>query len=77
MSEDVREAGEGSGSSFSEVEGSNDAETKIARSVTDGELRHRVLSPLTHNGVSTEEPLFEEHSLCVVNSALLCKLYPV
>ncbi|XP_047466600.1 SAM and SH3 domain-containing protein 1-like isoform X2 [Mugil cephalus] len=47
---EVREAGEGSGSSFSEAEGSSDAETRIARSVTDGELRHRLLSPLSHNG---------------------------
>lgn len=50
---EVREAGEGSGSSFSEMEGCNDEEPKIARSVTDGELRHRILSPLSHHGVST------------------------
>lgn len=49
---EVREAGEGSGSSFSEMEGCNDEEAKIARSVTDGELRHRILSPLSHHGVS-------------------------
>ncbi|TKS87001.1 SAM and SH3 domain-containing protein 1 [Collichthys lucidus] len=42
------EAGEGSGSSFSETEGCNDEEPKIARSVTDGELRHRNL--LSHHG---------------------------
>ncbi|XP_070776853.1 SAM and SH3 domain-containing protein 1 [Enoplosus armatus] len=47
---EVREAGEGSGSSFSETEGCNDEEPKIARSVTDGELRHRILSPLSHHG---------------------------
>ncbi|XP_074516279.1 SAM and SH3 domain-containing protein 1 isoform X5 [Sebastes fasciatus] len=47
---EVREAGEGSGSSFSEMEGCNDEEAKIARSVTDGELRHRILSPLSHHG---------------------------
>uniref|UniRef100_A0A8C9ZHF3 SAM and SH3 domain containing 1 n=1 Tax=Sander lucioperca TaxID=283035 RepID=A0A8C9ZHF3_SANLU len=47
---EVREAGEGSGSSFSEMEGCNDEEPKIARSVTDGELRHRILSPLSHHG---------------------------
>ncbi|XP_070698379.1 SAM and SH3 domain-containing protein 1 isoform X2 [Pempheris klunzingeri] len=47
---EVREAGEGSGSSFSEMEGCNDEGPKIARSVTDGELRHRILSPLSHHG---------------------------
>lgn len=45
------EAGEGSGSSFSEMDGCNE-EPKIARSVTDGELRHRILNPLSHHGVS-------------------------
>ncbi|TKS86982.1 SAM and SH3 domain-containing protein 1 [Collichthys lucidus] len=45
---EVMEAGEGSGSSFSETEGCNDEEPKIARSVTDGELRHRNL--LSHHG---------------------------
>ncbi|KAM9355224.1 SAM and SH3 domain-containing protein 1 isoform 2-T2 [Pholidichthys leucotaenia] len=44
---EVREPGEGS--SFSETEGCNE-EPKIARSVTDGALRHRVLNPLTHHG---------------------------
>ncbi|XP_030299781.1 SAM and SH3 domain-containing protein 1 isoform X3 [Sparus aurata] len=43
------EAGEGSGSSFSEMDGCNE-EPKIARSVTDGELRHRILNPLSHHG---------------------------
>ncbi|XP_054469921.1 SAM and SH3 domain-containing protein 1 isoform X2 [Anoplopoma fimbria] len=47
---EVREAGEGSGSSFSEMEGSNNEEPKLARSVTDGELRHRILSPLSQHG---------------------------
>nr|XP_046268734.1 SAM and SH3 domain-containing protein 1 isoform X2 [Scatophagus argus] len=47
---EVREAGEGSGSSFSETEACNDEELKIARSVTDGELRHRILNPLSHHG---------------------------
>ncbi|XP_038584804.1 SAM and SH3 domain-containing protein 1 isoform X2 [Micropterus salmoides] len=47
---EVREAGDGSGSSFSEAEGCHDEEPKIARSVTDGELRHRILSPLSHHG---------------------------
>ncbi|KAG8013165.1 SAM and SH3 domain-containing protein 1 [Nibea albiflora] len=42
------EAGEGSGSSFSETEGCNDEEPKMARSMTDGELRHRNL--LSHHG---------------------------
>ncbi|XP_053191793.1 SAM and SH3 domain-containing protein 1 isoform X1 [Scomber japonicus] len=47
----VREAGEGSGSSFFETDGGcNDEEPKLARSVTDGELRHRSLSPLSHHG---------------------------
>ncbi|KAM6912216.1 SAM and SH3 domain-containing protein 1 [Xenentodon cancila] len=45
---EVREAGEGS--SFSETDGCNDNEPKIARSVTDGELRHRVLGSLSHHG---------------------------
>ncbi|XP_069016691.1 SAM and SH3 domain-containing protein 1 isoform X1 [Embiotoca jacksoni] len=43
-------AAEGSGSSFSETEGCNEEEHKMARSVTDGELRHRVLNPLSHHG---------------------------
>ncbi|XP_019953711.2 SAM and SH3 domain-containing protein 1 isoform X2 [Paralichthys olivaceus] len=47
---EVREAGEGSASSFSETEGCNVEELKIARSVTDGELRHRILNPLSHHG---------------------------
>ncbi|KAK2826568.1 hypothetical protein Q5P01_020782 [Channa striata] len=47
---EVREGGEGSGSSFSETEGCNVEEPKIARSVTDGELRHRVLTPLSLHG---------------------------
>ncbi|XP_042356736.1 SAM and SH3 domain-containing protein 1 isoform X2 [Plectropomus leopardus] len=47
---EVREVAEGSGSSFSEVEVCNNEEPKIARSVTDGELRHRILSPLSHHG---------------------------
>ncbi|KAM9842573.1 SAM and SH3 domain-containing protein 1 [Aulostomus maculatus] len=47
---EVSEAAEGSGSSFSGTDGYNDEEPKMARSVTDGELRHRVLSPLSHHG---------------------------
>ncbi|XP_049917998.1 SAM and SH3 domain-containing protein 1 isoform X2 [Epinephelus moara] len=47
---EVRELVKGSGSSFSETEVCNDEEPKIARSVTDGELRHRILSPLSHHG---------------------------
>lgn len=48
---EAREAREDSGSSFSEMDGCNE-EPKIARSVTDGELRHRILNPLSHHGVS-------------------------
>lgn len=51
---DVGEAGEGPGSSFSEMEGCDNEEPKIARSVTEGELRHRILSPLSQHGVSSE-----------------------
>ncbi|XP_018559225.1 SAM and SH3 domain-containing protein 1 [Lates calcarifer] len=47
---EVREPGEGSGSSFSDTEGCNEEEAKLARSVTDGELRHRILNPLSHHG---------------------------
>ncbi|XP_014860378.1 PREDICTED: SAM and SH3 domain-containing protein 1-like [Poecilia mexicana] len=47
----VAEAGEGS--SFSETEGCGEDEPKMARSVTDGELRHRALGSLSHHGVST------------------------
>ncbi|XP_026157161.1 SAM and SH3 domain-containing protein 1 isoform X2 [Mastacembelus armatus] len=47
---EVREAGEGSGSSISETEVCNDEDPKIARSVTDGELHQHILSPLTHHG---------------------------
>ncbi|KAG7229109.1 hypothetical protein INR49_013051 [Caranx melampygus] len=50
VTREVREAGEGSGSSFSETDGCTEEEPKIARSVTDGELRHRMLSPLSHHG---------------------------
>uniref|UniRef100_A0A1A8TXC2 Sterile alpha motif domain-containing protein 5 n=1 Tax=Nothobranchius furzeri TaxID=105023 RepID=A0A1A8TXC2_NOTFU len=45
---EVREAAEGT--SFSETEGCNDEEPQIARSVTDGELRHRILGSLSHHG---------------------------
>ncbi|XP_043999739.1 SAM and SH3 domain-containing protein 1-like isoform X3 [Gambusia affinis] len=48
VAEDVREAGEGS--SFSETEGCSEEEPKMARSVTDGELRHRTLGSLGHHG---------------------------
>ncbi|KAM4543104.1 SAM and SH3 domain-containing protein 1 isoform 2-T2 [Odontesthes bonariensis] len=48
VEEEVREAGEGS--SYSETEPSNDEEPKISRSVTDGELRHRVLGSLGNHG---------------------------
>lgn len=51
VAEDVREAGEGS--SLSETEGCGEEEPKMARSVTDGELRHRALGSLSHHGVST------------------------
>lgn len=53
----MREAAEGSGSSFSEPGGCNEEEAKMARSVTDGELRHRILNPLSQHGVSGEELL--------------------
>lgn len=58
---ELREAGEGSVSSFSETEGCNNEEPKIARSLTEGELRHRILNPLSHHGVSTEEPLLRDY----------------
>lgn len=48
---EVREPGEGS--SFSETEGCSE-DPKIGRSVTDGELRDRVINPLSHHGVSIE-----------------------
>ncbi|XP_034418526.1 SAM and SH3 domain-containing protein 1 isoform X2 [Cyclopterus lumpus] len=47
---EVRPAAGGSGSSFSEMEGSNNEGPQIARSVTDGELRHRILIPLSQHG---------------------------
>ncbi|KAM4624711.1 SAM and SH3 domain-containing protein 1-like [Polymixia lowei] len=47
---EARETGGGSGSSLSETEGRDEEEPKIARSVTDGELRRRGLSPLGHHG---------------------------
>ncbi|KAF3700935.1 SAM and SH3 domain-containing protein 1 [Channa argus] len=50
VTRELREAGECSGSSFSETEGCNVEEAKIARSVTDEQLRHRVLNPLSHHG---------------------------
>uniref|UniRef100_A0A3Q2Q6J9 Sterile alpha motif domain-containing protein 5 n=1 Tax=Fundulus heteroclitus TaxID=8078 RepID=A0A3Q2Q6J9_FUNHE len=48
MAEEVREAGEGS--SISETEGCSEEEPKMARSATDGELRHRALASLSHHG---------------------------
>ncbi|KAM4724294.1 SAM and SH3 domain-containing protein 1 isoform 1-T3 [Anableps anableps] len=48
VAEDTREAGEGS--SFSETEGCSEEEPKMARSMTDGELRHRALGSLSHHG---------------------------
>ncbi len=54
-------AGEGSGSSFSETEVCNDEGPKIARSVTDGELRHRNLNLLSHHGVSTKAVLSSDN----------------
>lgn len=51
-----REEGESGAYSLSEAEGCNEEEHKIARSVTDGELRPRILKPLCNHGVSTEEP---------------------
>lgn len=50
---EIREAGETSGSSLSETDGCSTRELKMARSVTEGELRHRMLNPLNHHGVST------------------------
>ncbi|XP_074548544.1 SAM and SH3 domain-containing protein 1 isoform X2 [Halichoeres trimaculatus] len=47
---EMREAGEGSASSFSETDACNDEDPKIARSVTDGELIHRMLNPISHHG---------------------------
>ncbi|KAL6105286.1 uncharacterized protein ACO6RY_06848 [Pungitius sinensis] len=47
---DVGEAEGGTGSSFSEMEGCDNEELKIARSVTEGELRPRILSPLSQHG---------------------------
>ncbi|XP_068195715.1 SAM and SH3 domain-containing protein 1 isoform X2 [Antennarius striatus] len=47
---EAREAGGGSGSSFSETDCCNQEELQMARSVTDGELRHRILNTLTHHG---------------------------
>lgn len=63
---EVREPGEGS--SFSETEGCSE-EPKIARSVTDGALRHPVLNPLSHHGVSTQAHLNKDCSLdCLVTN---------
>ncbi|KAF7666921.1 hypothetical protein LDENG_00087390 [Lucifuga dentata] len=47
---EMREEGGSSAFSLSEAEGCNDEEPKIARSVTDGELRHQVLKPLSNYG---------------------------
>lgn len=70
---EIREAGEGSGTSFSETEVCNNEEPKIARSVTDGELRHRILNPLSHHGVSTEEPLLRDY---LATQAVKCLFHP-
>lgn len=52
---ETRPAGETSGSSPSEADGGNSADLKIARSMTEGELRHRLLNPLSHHGVGTAQ----------------------
>lgn len=52
---ETRAAGETSGSSLSEADGSSSVDLKIARSVTEGELRHRILNPLSHHGVGTAQ----------------------
>uniref|UniRef100_A0A096LW97 Sterile alpha motif domain-containing protein 5 n=1 Tax=Poecilia formosa TaxID=48698 RepID=A0A096LW97_POEFO len=49
-SDDGSGAEAGEGSSFSETEGCGEDEPKMARSVTDGELRHRALGLLSHHG---------------------------
>ncbi|XP_030574150.1 SAM and SH3 domain-containing protein 1 isoform X2 [Archocentrus centrarchus] len=64
---EVREPGEGS--SFSETEGCSE-EPKIARSVTDGELRDRILNPLSHHGRASSFGGFDltNRSVNAVNS---------
>lgn len=52
---ETRPAGETSGSSPSEADGGNSADLKIARSMTEGELRHQMLNPLSHHGVGTAQ----------------------
>lgn len=52
---ETRAAGETSGSSLSETDGSSSVDLKIARSMTEGELRHRMLNPLSHHGVGTAQ----------------------
>lgn len=74
---EVREAGEGSGSSFSETEVCNDAEPKIPRSVTEGELRHRIVNSLSHHGVSTEEPLLRDCHLGSSHTELILFTFKV
>lgn len=69
----VRVAGEGNGTSFSEAEACNSEESIIARSVTDGELQHRILNPLSHHGVSTEEPLLRDD---LATQAVKCLFQP-
>lgn len=61
VAEDVREAGKGINTSSSETEGCINNELKLARSVTDGELRHRILMPLSQHGVSTGESLLRDY----------------
>lgn len=48
---ETRSAAETSGSSPPEADGGNSADLKIARSMTEGELRHRMLNPLSQHGV--------------------------
>lgn len=57
VTEDVREAGKGIITPSSETDGCNNNELKLARSVTDGELRHRNSMPLSQHGVSRGESL--------------------
>ncbi|XP_040925243.1 SAM and SH3 domain-containing protein 1-like [Betta splendens] len=50
VTREVRETGEAGASFSSQIEVCNDEEPKICRSVTDGEIRHRILNPLSHHG---------------------------
>lgn len=51
---EARAGGQGSGTCYPETEACSAEESKMPRSVTDGELKQRIPNPLSQHGVSSE-----------------------